>query len=240
MTFLSELIGRLRNGKPAVSFPDLPLQQATTEKPQMTLDEFQRATGISLALATRWHPHVDAAMRDFKIDTPLQQAHFLAQVGHESNSFTVIVENLNYSVAGLRATFPSRVNASQAAMYGRTDRQPANQKAIANLVYGGRLGNVLENDGWNHRGRGLIQITGRSNYKICGEAIGIDLENQPAKLEEDKYAALSAAWYWNWRNVGAAAEQDDLSKVRRLINGGVIGLEDCRVRLSRAKAALCA
>lgn len=240
MTLLNEIMGRLRNGEPALSFPDLPTQPATVENPTMTLDQFQRATGVSLAMATRWHPFVEAAMRNFHIDTPLVQAHFLAQVCHESNGFSSIVESLNYSVAGLRATFPTRITQTHAEMYGRKDGQPANQKEIAKLAYNGRLGNRQNSDdGWLFRGRGLIQITGRSNYKDCGEGIGIDLENQPARLEEDKYAALSAAWYWDSRKVSGKAENDDLTGVTRLINGGTIGLEDRRARLDRAKAVLC-
>ena len=240
MTWLSDLLGRLRNGKPAVSFPDLPTQPAKLESSIMTQDEFTRAAGISTALGDRWFQFIEAAMRDFKIDTPLQKAHFIAQVGHESGGFTKIVESLNYSVAGLRATFPSRVTPTQAEMLGRKGGQAADQRQIANLVYGNRLGNRAgTDDGWNFRGRGLIQITGRSNYKACGEGIGVDLENQPDKLSEDKYAALSAAWYWDSRNINAAAERDDLISVRRLINGGTIGIDDCAARLKVAKAVLC-
>lgn len=240
MSWLSDLLGRRRNGEPAISFPNLPTQPATVESSAMTQDEFRRAAGISSALAARWYPHIDAAMRDYKIDTPLQKAHFIAQVGHESASFTRVTENLNYSVAGLLATFPTRVTRAMADLLGRSDAHPADQVAIANLVYGSRLGNRAgTNDGWLYRGRGLIQTTGRSNYKACGEGVGVDFENQPEKLAEDKFAALSAGWYWQSRNVNAAAERDDLKEVRRLINGGSNGIDDCRERLDVAKAVLC-
>lgn len=233
-------MSRLRKGKPAFSFPDLPTQQSTVEKSIMTIDEFKRAAAISDALAGRWHPFIEAAMRDFHIDTPLQQAHFIAQVGHESGGFTVTRESLNYSVDGLIATFPTRITRTQAEMYGRKDNQPANQQQIANLVYNGRLGNRLNsNDGYNFRGRGLIQITGRSNYKVCGEAIGIDLENQPATLEQDKYAALSAAWFWSWKDLNRLAEQDNVLAITRLINGGTKGIDDRQARMEKAKAVLC-
>lgn len=241
MTWLFDLIGRLRNGKPAVSFPDLPIQPSTVEKSTMTQDEFTRAAGLNAALGARWFPFIESTLREFKIDTPLQKAHFIAQVGHESVGFTRTVESLNYSVNGLLATFPTRVTRAMAEVLGRSDAHPADQKAIANLVYGNRLGNRAgTDDGWNYRGRGLIQTTGRSNYKECGEAIGIDFENQPERLGEDKYAALSAGWFWKSRNVGAAAEKDDLIAVRKLVNGGTNGIDDCRARLEKAKAVLCA
>lgn len=242
MSWLSDLLQRLKGGSQPLSFPDLPLQSATiTPKANsMTIDEFRRAAGISDDLAARWLPHIEEAMRNFKIDTPLQMAHFIAQVGHESGGFTKVIESLNYSVSGLRATFPTRISVAQANMYGRTDSQPANQQAIGDLAYGGRLGNRLNtHDGYNFRGRGLIQITGRTNYKACGEGIGVDLENQPALLAEDKYAALSAAWYWDWRNINSAAESDDVTRVTRLINGGTVGLDDRKARLDKAKAVLC-
>lgn len=240
MTFLSDLLGRLRNGKPAFSFPDLPTQNATVETQSMTQDEFARAAGLSAALSARWFPFIEAAMREFKIDTPLQKAHFIAQVGHESGGFTRTVESLNYSVAGLLATFPTRITKAQAQAIGRTENQAADQRQIANLVYGNRLGNRAgTEDGYNFRGRGLIQITGRSNYKACGEGLMIDLENQPSTLAEDKYAALSAGWFWSSRDINRWAEMDDLEKVRRLINGGVNGIDDCRARLEKAKGVLC-
>jgi len=206
----------------------------------MTQDEFTRAAGLSLAMGAKWFPFIDAAMREFKIDTPLQKAHFIAQVGHESGGFTRIVESLNYSVEGLLATFPSRITKAQAQMLGRSATQAADQRQIANLVYGNRLGNRAgTDDGWNFRGRGLIQITGRSNYKACGEVLKIDLENQPATLAEEKYAALSAGWFWQSRNINAAAERDDLTGVRKLVNGGTNGIDDCAARLAKAKAVLC-
>lgn len=240
MTFLTDLLGRLRNGKPAVSFPDLPLQSATVETQSMTQDEFTRAAGLSSALGARWFPFIEAAMREFKIDTPLQKAHFIAQVGHESVGFTKTVESLNYSVAGLLETFKKHVTPAQARALGRSDAHAADQRQIANLVYGSRLGNRAgTDDGYNFRGRGLIQITGRSNYKACGEGLKIDLENQPATLAEDKYAALSAGWFWSYRDINRWAELDDLTQVRKLVNGGNIGIDDCRDRLDKAKDVLC-
>lgn len=241
MTLLSDILGRLRKGQSPFSFPDLPNQPATVEKPKMTQDEFTRAAGLSLAQGARWFAFMESAIRDFKIDTPLQKAHFIAQVGHESGGFAKTVESLNYSVAGLLDTFPSRVTPAQARLIGRSDTQAADQKQIGVLVYGSRLGNRAgTDDGYNFRGRGLIQITGRSNYKQCGEALGIDLENQPEKLAEEKYAALSAAWFWQSRNLNQWADADDVRQVTRIINGSYNGIDDRIARLEKAKAVLCA
>jgi len=119
---------------------------------------------------------------------------------------------------------------------GRSESHSADQKAIAIQVYGNRLGNRAgTDDGWNFRGRGLIQITGRSNYKACGEVIKIDFENQPEKLSEDKYAALSAGWFWSVNNLNGLAEQGDFRQIVLKINGGLNGYDD---RLARYKKAI--
>ena len=107
----------------------------------MNQTQFQRAAGISAGLAARWFPHIDAAMKEYGITAPLDQAMFIAQMGHESTRFARLVENLNYAVENLVPTFGShRITQQQAAALGRTATQPANQKAIANLVYGGEWG----------------------------------------------------------------------------------------------------
>ncbi|MGQ0452203.1 glycoside hydrolase family 19 protein [Bacillus sp. SS-TM] len=113
-----------------------------------------------------------------------------------------ICGNQNYAAENLVPTFGKhRITAQQAAALGRTATQPANQKAIANLVYGGEwgkknLGNQVAGDGWKYRGRGLKQITGLSNYRSCGQALKLDLVTHPELLEQDDYAARSAAWFY--------------------------------------------
>ncbi|KTG94923.1 glycoside hydrolase family 19 protein, partial [Enterobacter hormaechei] len=190
--------------------------------------QFQKAAGISAGLATRWFPHIDAAMKEYGITAPLDQAMFIAQMGHESTRFTRLVENLNYAVENLVPTFGShRITQQQAAALGRTATQPANQKAIANLVYGGEwgkehLGNQVSGDGWKYRGRGLKQITGLSNYRNCGHALKLDLVTQPELLEQDEYAARSAAWFYVSR--GCLLHSGDVERVTLIINGGRNGL----------------
>ncbi|QGK35012.1 glycoside hydrolase family 19 protein [Salmonella enterica subsp. enterica serovar Typhimurium] len=202
----------------------------------MNESQFQQAAGISAELAARWYPHITAAMSEFGITAPLDQAMFLAQIGHESGGFTRIVENLNYSADGLKATFGKYFPSDTAQLYGRTADHPANQKAIANIVYAHRMGNIEENDGWNYRGRGLIQITGHDNYRDCGAGLGADLILSPQLLEQDEYAARSAAWFF--ASKGSLKRSGDIKAVTKIINGGTNGLDDRKARYEKAKSVL--
>lgn len=208
----------------------------------MNQSQFQKATGLSVGLAARWFPHIEAAMQEYGITTPLDQAMFIAQMGHESGGFTRLVENLNYAAENLVPVFGShRITHQQAAALGRTATQSANQKAIANLVYGGEwgnknLGNQVAGDGWKYRGRGLKQITGLNNYRNCGHALKLDLVTQPELLEQDEYAARSAAWFYV--SHGCLLHSGDVERVTLLINGGWNGLDKRRALFNLAKSVL--
>jgi len=203
----------------------------------MNQTQFQKAAGISAGLAARWYPHIDAAMKEFGITAVNDQAMFIAQLGHESAGFTSLVENFNYSVDGLKKTFGKRLTSYQCEMLGRVDgQQTAHQPQIANLVYGGRMGNAAEGDGWKYRGRGLLQITGRENYTKCGTALKLDLVSTPELLVQERHAARSAAWFFALR--GCLLYSGDIVRVTQIINGGQNGLADRKVRYSRAQAAL--
>lgn len=203
----------------------------------MNQSQFQKAAGISAGLAARWFQHIDAAMKEFGITTTNDQAMFIAQVGHESNGFSSLKESFNYSVDGLKKTFGARLTAYQCEMLGRIDdRQVAHQPQIANLVYGGRMGNNSPGDGWKYRGRGLIQITGRENYTQCGTALKLDLVSTPELLVQERYAARSAAWYYITR--GCLLYSGDIIRVTKIINGGQNGLTDRKARYARAQSAL--
>ncbi|WP_236348772.1 glycoside hydrolase family 19 protein [Enterobacter cancerogenus] len=203
---------------------------------------FQKAAGISAGLASRWFPHIDTATKEYGITAPLDQAMFIAQMGHESTRYTRLVENLNYAAENLVPIFGRhRISPQQAAALGRTATQPANQKAIANLVYGGewgkeKLGNQVAGDGWKYRGRGLKQITGLSNYRSCGQALKLDLVAHPELLEQDEYAARSAAWFFV--SHGCLLYSGDVERVTLLINGGSNGLDKRRVLFNLAKSVL--
>ncbi|WP_313141124.1 glycoside hydrolase family 19 protein [Leclercia sp.] len=203
----------------------------------MNQAQFQKAAGLSAELAARWYPHIDEAMKEFGITTVNYQAMFIAQLGHESAGFTSLVESFNYSVDGLKKTFGKRLTPYQCEMLGRVDgKQTAHQPQIANLVYGGRMGNIFEGDGWKYRGRGLLQITGRENYTKCGTALKLDLVSTPELLVQERHAARSAAWFFGLR--GCLLYSGDIVRVTQIINGGQNGLADRKVRYSRAQAAL--
>ncbi len=203
---------------------------------------FQKAAGISAGLASRWFPHIDAEMKNFGINAPLDQAMFIAQMGHESTGFTRVVENLNYAAENLVPNFGKhRITEQQAAALGRTAAHPANQRAIANLVYGGEwgkknLGNQVAGDGWKYRGRGLKQVTGLSNYRSCGQALKLDLVTHPELLEQDEYAARSAAWFYV--SHGCLLYSGDVERVTLIINGGRNGLVKRRALFNQAKSVL--
>lgn len=203
----------------------------------MNQAQFQKAAGLSAELAARWYPYMDAAMKEFGITAVNDQAMFIAQLGHESAGFTLLVESFNYSVDGLKKTFGKRLTPYQCEMLGRIDgKQNAHQPQIANLVYGGRMGNIAEGDGWKYRGRGLLQITGRENYTKCGVAMKLDLVSTPELLVQERHAARSAAWFFAL--CGCLLYSGDIVRVTQIINGGQNGLADRQGRFTRAKAAL--
>jgi putative chitinase len=190
-----------------------------------------------------WADVLEGAMRAFDIDTPLRAAAFLAQVAHESGELRALVENLNYSAAGLRATWPARFTSD--AMARRYARQP---ERIANYVYANRLGNagVASGDGWRFRGRGLLQVTGRSNYRSTGEALGLPLEDEPERLEEPEAAALSAGLVWRSRGLNELSDlsgdriddAEDFVQITRRLNGGTAGLTSRKAYWAVAKTVL--
>lgn len=209
----------------------------------MNKEQFRLAAGLSPQLADRWFGPVLAAMKEFGIDTPLQQACFLGQTGHESQGFTRVSEGLNYSVDGLLLTFRSRMTQAQCEKLGRREGEktvpPERQKAIANIVYGGKNGNTGADDGWRYRGRGLIQLTGRNNYAACGQGLGLDLLVNPDLLLTDINAARSAAWFWKAKDCNKSAENGDIPGLTKKINGGDNGSADRAKRIKTAADILC-
>ena len=169
------------------------------------------------------------------INTPLRLAHFFGQLEHESG-LKPISENLNYSQSGLLATFGKYFNSSptEAMKY---QRQP---EKIANKVYAGRMGNGNEasGDGWKYRGKGFIQITGKSNYTLLSKHTGKDYVNNPEWLLNEADAMISAIWYWSRINGNKLADSDNLLAITKAINGGTNGLEDRRQKVNKWKLKL--
>ncbi|MCW9471282.1 glycoside hydrolase family 19 protein [Klebsiella grimontii] len=207
----------------------------------MTKDQFMKAAGLSQALVDKWYQHIIDTMKEFCIDTPKRQAHFIAQVGNESNGFRAVQESLNYSVTGLQI-FGSRLTAVQREKLGRKPGElalsPARQADIANIVYGGRYGNNQNGDGWKYRGRGLKQVTFKDNYSACGKVLGLNLIDDPDLLLLDKNAARSAGWFWKANNCNQFADAGDVNGLTKRINGGFNGLQDRAERTRKAEAVL--
>lgn len=155
------------------------------------------------------------------VNTSLRLAHFFAQIDHESG-LKPISENLNYSAQRLCQIFPKYFpTATIANMY---DRKPI---LIGNKVYANRMGNGNESsgDGYNFRGRGFIQITGRNNYAALSKDTGIDFLSFPDSLLSEANSMISALWYWGRINGNKLADKDDLKSITKAINGGYNGLE---------------
>jgi len=161
----------------------------------------------------------------FEINTPLRLAHFLGQANHESGGFRSTVENLNYSSIRLLEIFPKYFNKTLADLYSRKPEK------IANIVYGCRMGNGDKStgDGWKFRGRGYIQLTGRSNYIEFSKAVIQDVTSNP-DLVATKYPLLSAAWFFNKTGLNLIADRGDsidiVTMITKKINGGVHGIEN--------------
>jgi len=178
-----------------------------------------------------WADALAPAFQKYEIETPDRIASFLAQTGYESGQYNRIEENLNYSTAArLTKVWPKRFPDEASAM-----PYVKNPQGLANLVYANRMGNgdAQSNDGFRYRGRGIIQLTGRSNYDSAGDAMGVNLLETPELLSDPKWAALSAGWYWQSRGLNELADDrthdedlEDFARITRRINGGLVGLKD--------------
>ena len=169
---------------------------------------------------------IPGVMEKFQINTPLRLAHFLAQCGHESGGFRLTKENLNYSAKGLMGIFKKYFPTE--ALAKQYERKP---EKIANKVYGNRMGNGAEatGDGARYCGRGYIQLTGKDNYTAFGKSINEDIAANPTVVAE-KYALLSAAWFFNKNKLHIMADGGAtdavVTSITKRVNGGTIGLPD--------------
>jgi putative chitinase len=182
-----------------------------------------------------WFLALQEILPDYEIDTPQRVACFLGQTAHESGGYCAIRENLNYKAEGLNKIFKKYFPTVESA-------QPFahNQEKIANRIYANRMGNGPEEsgDGFSFRGRGLIQLTGRSNYTWFAESIGEDVADIPAFLETFEGAVQSACWFWETNKLNALADAMDVKQMTKVINGGYIGLDERIAHINHAMQVL--
>ena len=190
-------------------------------------NEQLRALGID----EKWLKPLEDTFAKYDINTKERQASFIGQCQHESTNFSRLEEGLNYSASRLMAVWPSRFpNLDVANQYAN------NPEKLANKVYGGRadLGNTQDGDGFKFHGRGVIQLTGRSNYTVCGQALGIPLDETPELTLQPEWAVMSAGWFWNKKNLNALADSKDYETMTKRINGGLNGFDDRKLKIAKA------
>lgn len=195
----------------------------------LTLGQLSRATSAPEHRVSAWHPHLMRAMEVGQIVTPQRAAAFLANVAHECAFFTRFTESLNYTTAErLVRVWPNRfANVAAAAPYVR------NPKALAEKVYGGRMGNVNEGDGARFLGRGPIMATGRANYAALTDeltklGVDVNLLANPDTVAEPENGSWAAVAFWSKNNLNTVLDTRGFDAVRRVVNGGDIGLAECR------------
>jgi predicted chitinase len=207
---------------------------ADDEDDAMKLDKkVLTGLGVSGARADKFLPALNELLPEYGIDTPLRVSHFLAQVLHESGRMRTTEENLNYSEKGLLRVFSRYFSGTEAREFARRPER------IANRVYANRIGNGDEasGDGFRFRGRGLMQLTGRSNYRKFSTWLGSDVVTDPDPVA-DRHAVASAVFFWDTRNLNALADLDDGRKITKRVNGGFHGLPDRLGLLVQAKTLL--
>jgi putative chitinase len=174
---------------------------------------------------------------------PVRACMALANFGHETNGGRRLIESLDYSPDRLAAVFGRRAT-TRALDACRRVGHPADERAIANEVYGGEwgqrnLGNKMPGDGWTYRGRGLIQLTGRWSYARVAGVLGQELTDEWVdSIGTPEGAAQAACIWWSRMGLNFVADSGDLPKLRKAVNGGQVGLEDVKHRYDQARALL--
>ncbi len=198
--------------------------------------EMLKEMGVSTEDAEQYIGDLEELLPRYGITSSKERlAHFFSQVMHESGCMRFDMENLNYSSKALLAVFgkyfPTKEKAEAYA------RQP---EKIANKVYANRMGNGNEasGDGWKHRGRGLIQLTGKNNYQAFAKWIGDDKILEDPDLVASEYPVHSAVFFWDRNKLNEIADQDDVRKMTKRVNGGENGLAHRRELLNKANGLL--
>lgn len=194
----------------------------------------------------QWADPLKLGCQRFAIDGVRPIAALLAQAAHESCGFASASENLNYSAKRLAEVWPKRFaldpraaiklpNATARAI----ERKP---EAIANFVYGNRMGNgpAESGDGWRFRGGGPFEITGRNNYQALADALGLGLDDAPAYVRTINGGAMSACWFFRMHGLEDLAITPGVADETKAINGGLIGFADRKRRFDAVVAAMIA
>ena len=190
----------------------------------MSLKSLQERVGVT-ADGAFGPGTLKAAMAFFKM-TPERAAHFFAQTSHETGGFKLFVENLNYSAQGLQVTFGKYFPGTLEESYAR------NPEKIASRVYADRMGNGNEasKDGWKFRGRGALQLTGKSNYEAFAKYLGKPEIMTNPDLVATTYAFESAMFFFDknklWSICDKGVTNDTILALTKRINGGTNGLAD--------------
>lgn len=181
-----------------------------------------------------WYKLLIEFLPQYEINTIERVSEFLANSAHESGDFKILQENLNYSKDRLLIVFPKYFNASNVEKYAN---KPI---AIASKIYANRMGNGTEEstEGWRFRGRGLIQLTGKLAYVALSKYIGKTIDEICDYLTTKEGALLGSLFYWKTNNINKIADTKDVAKVRKAVNGGLIGLSDVTARYNTIKKIL--
>ncbi|WP_095811650.1 peptidoglycan-binding protein [Mesorhizobium sp. WSM3860] len=208
----------------------------------LTLDNLQKFSPHARADLIAGLIQYRSYLEKKNINNPQRFYHFIAEVAAETGGLLRLDENMNYSEQGLLKIFPKSVSPDQAR---RLAHRPV---AIANHVYGKKLGNLgrSTNDGWDYRGSGYIQLTGRANFRDRGKDAGLKLEGLPAPGTEDGNPELArspnegllvATEYWNSHDINSVADHGSVRDVRLKINPALVGLDNAKIWYIRAKKA---
>jgi putative chitinase len=179
----------------------------------------------------QWHNALSQLLPDYEINTPQRIAAFIAQCAHESGNFIFLSENLNYKAESLVKIFHKYFPTIES-----TNGYAKNPEKIANKIYANRMGNgdELSGDGFKYRGRGLIQLTGKTNYTWFAASLEISPEEAAQYTQTFEGAAQSGCWFWETNKLNQYADTGDILTMTKRINGGTIGLEDRKKHYAHA------
>ncbi len=198
---------------------------------RLTPEQLQQLAPHALPRCRDAFANADDVLSSYEInENGLRLAHFMAQVLHESGGLCIVEENLSYTAKRMMAIWPKRFPTLESAM-----PFAKNPQALANKVYGGRMGNVGPDDGWRYIGRGLLQITGRESYERYGSRLGCDLVGEPALAADPQWCLKIAAEEWIDKKCNTFADNDDITTITKRINGGLIGFDERKKWLVKTK-----